>query len=70
MLKHIIHGQPGISLDSSSKIPSKMWGTKLDDLMREGVVCVRDGELLCGVLDKNQFGASPFGLVHVCCVIE
>ena len=25
-----------------------------------------DGELLCGVLDKSQFGASDYGLVHSC----
>lgn len=27
---------------------------------------VREGQLLCGVLDKSQFGASQFGLVHAC----
>jgi DNA-directed RNA polymerase I subunit RPA1 len=25
---------------------------------------VRGGELICGVLDKNQFGATAYGLVH------
>ena len=24
------------------------------------------GELMCGVLDKSQFGASQYGLVHSC----
>ena len=28
----------------------------------------REGELLSGVLDKSQFGASQFGFVH--CVYE
>jgi len=30
---------------------------------------VRQGELLCGVLDKAQFGPSQFGLVHSCCEV-
>ena len=29
-------------------------------------VVIRDGQLLCGVLDKAQFGPSEFGLVHSC----
>ena len=31
----------------------------------EGKVIIRHNELLTGLLDKNQFGASAFGLVHV-----
>ena len=33
-------------------------------------VIIRDGELLCGVLDKAQFGPSEFGLVHCCCEVS
>jgi len=33
-------------------------------------VVVRQGELLCGVLDKAQFGPSQFGLVHSCCEVS
>ena len=29
-------------------------------------VVFREGQLLSGVLDKSQFGASQFGLVHCC----
>ena len=29
-------------------------------------VVFADGEFLCGVLDKAQFGPSQFGLVHAC----
>ena len=36
--------------------------------MNEGIACFQDNELVCGVLDKNAFGASAFGLVHVCCI--
>ena len=31
----------------------------------ENTVVVVGNELLCGVLDKSQFGASEFGIVHV-----
>lgn len=31
-----------------------------------GQVVFRGGQLLCGVLDKSQFGASQFGFVHSC----
>lgn len=29
-------------------------------------VIIRNGELLCGVLDKAHFGSSAYGLVHCC----
>ena len=32
--------------------------------MSESEVVIREGELLCGVLDKEQYGATSFGLVH------
>jgi RNA polymerase Rpb1, domain 3. len=32
--------------------------------MSEAEVIIRDGELLCGVLDKSHYGATPYGLVH------
>ena len=31
---------------------------------------MKQGELLCGVLDKAQFGPSQFGLVHSCCEVS
>jgi hypothetical protein len=34
--------------------------------MTESDVIFRRGELLCGVLDKAQFGPSSYGLVHAC----
>lgn len=27
---------------------------------------IREGELLCGVLDKAHYGSSAYGLVHCC----
>ena len=45
-------------------------GTPFDDpnTMSEAEVIIRDGELLCGVLDKSHYGATPYGLVH--CMYE
>ncbi|GAU97444.1 hypothetical protein RvY_08735-2 [Ramazzottius varieornatus] len=34
--------------------------------MTESDVIFRRGELLCGVLDKAQYGPSSYGLVHAC----
>jgi DNA-directed RNA polymerase I subunit RPA1 len=50
-----------------------MWkggGTPFDDpnTMSEAEVIIQEGELLCGVLDKTHYGATPYGLVH--CVNE
>lgn len=36
--------------------------------MSEAEVIIQHSELLCGVLDKKHYGATPFGLVH--CVYE
>ncbi|XP_068023789.1 DNA-directed RNA polymerase I subunit RPA1 isoform X2 [Melanerpes formicivorus] len=36
------------------------------DSMCESQVVIRNGELLCGVLDKAHFGSSAYGLVHCC----
>ena len=53
-------GRPPLNLTSESKLPGSYWGKTSE----EGQVLVLNGELLVGVLDKNQFGASKFGLVH------
>jgi len=34
--------------------------------MGESDVYIRQGELLCGVLDKGHYGPTPYGLVHCC----
>lgn len=52
---------PGLNLDAKSKIGARYWGESHKD---EEIVVVRDGDLLTGVLDKSQIGASAFGLVH------
>lgn len=54
------HAQ-GLNLDAKARVGAKYWGEQHKD---EEVVVVRDGELLTGVLDKSQIGASAYGLVH------
>lgn len=50
----------GLNLTSASKVAGKNWGIH----SAEDSVQFMDGELLCGILDKSQFGASAYGLVH------
>ncbi len=50
-------GNVGISMDGKSKTPGHAWGPKCE----EDEVIIREGELLCGVLDKSQFGATSYG---------
>ncbi|RLU27161.1 hypothetical protein DMN91_000960 [Ooceraea biroi] len=69
-----------INLVSKTKISVKEWqveaprrwkcGTEFKDpiAMSEAEVVIRHGELLCGVLDKTHYGATPYGFIH--CVYE
>ena len=52
----------GLNLTSKNKVKSELWGPH----SQEGEVLFVDGELLIGILDKSQFGASSYGLVHSC----
>ncbi|WFD23928.1 DNA-directed RNA polymerase [Malassezia equina] len=54
------HAQ-GLNLDAKARVGAKYWGA---EHAAEEMVVVRDGELLTGVLDKSQVGASAYGLVH------
>ncbi|XP_063313713.1 DNA-directed RNA polymerase I subunit RPA1 [Pelobates fuscus] len=63
-----------LNLTGKAKIPGKAWvkdppratpGFESDS-MCESQVIIRNGELLCGVLDKAHYGSSSFGLVHCC----
>lgn len=75
----IPEGQTLIYLYSFAKIHSKYWkitesrkpncGTELDESqMCEGNVIICKGHLVSGVLDKQQFGATTYGLIH--CIYE
>lgn len=52
--------KPGINLLSKNKIKNEYWG----EGSQENNVLFRNGELLCGILDKSQYGASQYGIVH------
>lgn len=51
---------PGINLVSKNKIKNDYWSKD----SQENDVIFRNGELICGILDKSQYGASKYGIVH------
>lgn len=51
---------PGINLESKNKIKNEYWGKG----STENDVIFKNGELVCGILDKSQYGASKYGIVH------
>ncbi|NXC74322.1 RPA1 polymerase, partial [Anhinga anhinga] len=61
-----------LNLTGKAKIGGRAWvkgpaNRRLNlDSMCESRVIIRNGELLCGVLDKAHFGSSAYGLVHCC----
>ncbi|EPB66803.1 RNA polymerase Rpb1, domain 5 [Ancylostoma ceylanicum] len=62
--------KPLINLTSKSKTPLSCWKVRGFDVpqqnMSESEVVFRQGELLVGVLDKQHYGATQYGLVHSC----
>ncbi|XP_022114483.2 DNA-directed RNA polymerase I subunit RPA1 [Pieris rapae] len=80
IINSIPKGKPYLSLVGKAKIGDKAWqkvpartwiagGTPLENNdLSEAQVVIRNGELLCGVLDKTHYGATPYGLVH--CMYE
>lgn len=69
-----------INLVSTTKIHTKEWQTRVSRrwkcgtefknpiTMSEAEVIIRHGELLCGILDKMHYGATPYGFIH--CIYE
>ncbi|XP_059973000.1 DNA-directed RNA polymerase I subunit RPA1 [Mesoplodon densirostris] len=63
-----------LNLSGKAKIGGKAWVKESPrpvpgfnpDSMCESQVVIREGELLCGVLDKAHYGSSAYGLVHCC----
>eukprot|EP00457_Paulinella_chromatophora_P000205 gb/GEZN01000205.1/.p1 GENE.gb/GEZN01000205.1/~~gb/GEZN01000205.1/.p1 ORF type:complete len:1772 (+),score=298.07 gb/GEZN01000205.1/:92-5407(+) len=68
LLSVLTEGRAPMSMCCKTKLPASVWGKQdaLDLELDESVVLIRDGELLSGVLDKNQIGASEKSMVHVC----
>ncbi|XP_075591185.1 uncharacterized protein LOC142598108 [Dermatophagoides farinae] len=56
----------GINLQTKSKTPVTAWRGIITTDNDEATVVIQNSELLQGVFDKNQYGASFNGLVHVC----
>ncbi|KAL4806596.1 hypothetical protein BDV18DRAFT_137870 [Aspergillus unguis] len=60
ILKNIMpSGRAGLNLKSKSSTPGDRWGKDNE----EDQVIFKDGELLCGILDKKQIGPTAGGLI-------
>ncbi|KAF7168568.1 hypothetical protein CNMCM6106_003706 [Aspergillus hiratsukae] len=60
ILKNIMPpGRAGLNLKSKSSTPGDRWGEGNE----EGSVIFKDGEMLCGILDKKQIGPTAGGLI-------
>ncbi|OCK74654.1 beta and beta-prime subunits of DNA dependent RNA-polymerase [Lepidopterella palustris CBS 459.81] len=51
---------PGLTLSSKSSTSATLWGDKSE----EQTVVFKDGDLLCGILDKSQIGPTGGGFVN------
>jgi DNA-directed RNA polymerase beta' subunit len=51
----------GLNLTSKSATNGKLWGASN---LEEQTVIVKDGQLLCGIIDKSQIGPAAGGLVN------
>ena len=60
ILKNIMPpGRSGLNLKSKSSTPGDRWGKGNE----EDQVIFKDGEMLCGILDKKQIGPTAGGLI-------
>lgn len=62
VLKNLLRGKAKFNLNSNAKIPARMWPTAAE----ESVCIFYESELVMGVIDKAQYGATAYGLVHCC----
>ena len=53
-------GRLGLNLNGKSSTPGERWGVGSE----EGNVIFKDGELLCGILDKKQLGPTAGGFIE------
>ncbi|KAJ2796356.1 hypothetical protein H4R20_005556, partial [Coemansia guatemalensis] len=61
LMLNLTWGYAQLNMISKNKVGKKYWGPSAQEEER---VLVLDGELLVGILDKSQFGAASYGLVH------
>ncbi|CAD7975933.1 unnamed protein product, partial [Amoebophrya sp. A25] len=71
LLKNLIiihNGKQNVFHTNKPKTPGDMWNGVFDGTCNkeEGQIIIRNSELLTGVLDKSEFGASAGGLTHLC----
>lgn len=63
ILHNLTIGRPPLNMTAGAQVKSQYFGKGGEE---ESIVQVMDGVLITGVLDKSQFGAKSFGLVHSC----
>ncbi len=63
IVKHILSGRPLFNFAGQTRIKGSMWGPEGEE---EGTVQFAGGDLVTGVIDKSQSGASANGFVHAC----
>ncbi|KAF8983264.1 hypothetical protein BGZ46_010562 [Entomortierella lignicola] len=63
ILHNLTIGRPPLNMTSGAQVKGQYFGPGGEE---ESIVQVMDGVLVTGVLDKAQFGAKSFGLVHNC----
>ncbi len=63
LLKNLTLGLPPMTFSAKTRVPASRWEGAAEE---EARVYVMDSVLVTGVLDKSQFGATKFGLVHSC----
>lgn len=61
LLRHLCRPPlPPLNLDGKTRTPATAYGAEQE----EHIVVFRNGELLCGVIDKASIGNSALGIVH------
>ncbi|VDD88182.1 unnamed protein product [Enterobius vermicularis] len=70
LMNCIPEGKQLINLTSKAKTPLSCWKARGGEMpgfnMSESEVVFRNAELLVGVLDKQHYGSTQYGLVHCC----
>ena len=68
VIRFFTHGLPPLTFTGKVKVPADYWGGKNSG---EGELVFQKGYVMCGIIDKNQFG--KYGLVHaiqVCMLVK
>lgn len=66
VLKNLTLGRESLNLESKSQVPGRSWSVMQACETEENDVIIVNGYLATGILDKKQFGAKPYGIVHAC----